>query len=179
MLWVGTFGRGLLKLNLKGNDINRILLNDEIRYVNGIAQDADGYIWLVTEKDGIYKSIENKIFPNLRFSLWEKSNKNNHYCLHKDRNGGLWFGDNKGNILWVNPTTGETVIHQLPPETADSAVTAAILKLYLNSQNHLWIATEKGIMVYNHQTHECIAAQPYTKEFKKITAICEDGDGTM
>ena len=25
----------------------------------------------------------------------------------------------------------------------------------------------------------CIAAQPYTKEFKKITAICEDGDGTM
>ena len=55
VLWVGTFGRGLLKLNLKGNDINRILLNDEIRYVNGIAQDADGYIWLVTEKDGIYK----------------------------------------------------------------------------------------------------------------------------
>ncbi|WHX13164.1 hypothetical protein QMY64_20780 [Phocaeicola dorei] len=105
VLWVGTFGRGLLKLNLKGNDINRILLNDEIRYVNGIAQDADGYIWLVTEKDGIYKSIENKIFPNLRFSLWEKSNKNNHYCLHKDRNGGLWFGDNKENILWVNPTT--------------------------------------------------------------------------
>ena len=126
-----------------------------------------------------YKSIENKIFPNLRFSLWEKSNKNNHYCLHKDRNGGLWFGDDKGNILWVNPTTGETVIHQLNPETADSAVTASILKLYLNSQNHLWIATEKGIMVYNHQTHECIAAQPYTKEFKKITAICEDGDGTM
>ncbi|MCR1856449.1 response regulator, partial [Phocaeicola vulgatus] len=72
-----------------------------------------------------------------------------------------------------------TVIHQLNPETADSAVTASILKLYLNSQNHLWIATEKGIMVYNHQTHECIAAQPYTKEFKKITAICEDGDGTM
>jgi len=71
------------------------------------------------------------------------------------------------------------VIHQLNPETADSAVTASILKLYLNSQNHLWIATEKGIMVYNHQTHECIAAQPYTKEFKKITAICEDGDGTM
>lgn len=88
-------------------------------------------------------------------------------------------GDDKGNILWVNPTTGETVIHQLNPETADSAVTASILKLYLNSQNHLWIATEKGIMVYNHQTHECIAAQPYTKEFKKITAICEDGDGTM
>ena len=179
VLWVGTFGRGLLKLNLKGNDINRIPLNDEIRYVNSIAQDADGYIWLVTEKDGIYKSTENKISPNLHFSLWEKSHKNNHYCLHKDRNGGLWFGDDKGNILWVNPTTGETVIHQLNPETADSAVTASILKLYLNSQNHLWIATEKGIMVYNHQTHECIAAQPYTKEFKKITAICEDGDGTM
>lgn len=98
VLWVGTFGRGLLKLNLKGNDINRIPLNDEIRYVNSIAQDADGYIWLVTEKMA-YIKYRNKISPNLHFSLWEKSHKNNHYCLHKDRNGGLWFGDDKGNIL--------------------------------------------------------------------------------
>lgn len=75
--------------------------------------------------------------------------------------------DNKGNILWVNPTTGETVIHQLNPETAASAVTAAILKLYLDSQNHLWIATKKELTIYNHQTHECIATQHLYERIKK------------
>ena len=179
VLWVGTFGRGLLKLNFKGDNINRIPLNDEIRYVNGIAQDANGNIWLAAEKSGIYKSTEKGVSHNLHFSLWEKSNRNNSYCLHKDRNGRLWFGDDKGNILWVNPTTNETVTYQPKPEVRDSNGTAAILKLYLNSRNHLWIATESGLMVYNYQTRECIASQPYTKELEKVTAICEDGDGTM
>ena len=179
VLWVGTFGRGLLKLNFKGNDIDRIPLNDEIRYVNGIAQDANGYIWLATEKDGIQKSTEKGISPDLHFSLWEKSNKNNTYCLHKDKNGGLWFGNDKGNILWVNPTTNEMVTYRPKPEATDSNVTAAILKLHLNSRNHLWIGTEKGLMVYNYQANECLASLPYKKGFEKVTAICEDGDGTM
>lgn len=179
VLWVGTFGRGLLKLNFKGNEINRIPLNNEIRNVESIEQDANGCIWLATEKNGIYKSTEKSVSPYLRFSLWEKSNPGNHYCLHKDKNGELWFGDDQGSILRVNPTTGATVTYQPKPETADSDVTASILKLYLNSQNHLWIATEKGVMIYNHQTHECIASQPYAKEFKEVTAMCEDGDGTM
>lgn len=66
---------------------------------------------MVIEKDGIYKSIENKIFFNLYFFLWEKSYKNNYYCLYKDCNGGLWFGDDKGNIFWVNFIIGEMVIY--------------------------------------------------------------------
>lgn len=179
VLWVGTFGRGLLKLNFNESDINRIPLNNEIRYVNNIAQDANGYIWLATEKDGIYKSTGKNISSNLHFTLWEKSSKNNNYRLHKDKNGGLWFSDDKGNILWVNPTTNETKTCHPKPEAAESDVTSPILKLYLNSRNHLWIATEKGIMVYNHQTHECIASRPYSEGFERITAICEDGDGTM
>ena len=119
-----------------------------------------GGIWLATEKNGIYKSTEKSVSPYLRFSLWEKSNPGNHYCLHKDKNGELWFGNDQGSIHRVYPTTGATVTYQPKPETADSDVTASILKLYLNSQNHLWIATEKGVMIYNHQTHECIASQP-------------------
>lgn len=179
VLWVGTFGRGLLKLNFKGDNINRIRLDNEIGYINGVAQDANGYIWLATEKNGIHKSIEKGVSPDLHFALWEKSNKNNNYCLHQDKNGSLWFGDDKGNILWVNPTTNEMVTYQPKPLATDSNVTAAILKLYLNSRNHLWIATEKGVMIYNYQTKECVASQPYMKEFGKVTAICEDGDGTM
>ena len=179
VLWVGTFGRGLLKLNFKGSNIDRIPLSDEIRYVNGITQDANGYIWLATGKDGIRKSTEKGASPGMHFALWEKSNKNSGYCLHKDRNGQLWFGDDKGNILWVNPTTHEMTNYRPKPEATDTNAAAAILKLHLNSRNHLWIATEKELRVYDYLANECIASRPYTKEFGKVTAICEDGDGTM
>lgn len=179
VLWVGTFGRGLLKLNFKDSNIIRISLDNEIRYVSGIAQDANGYIWLATERSGIQKSTTNAISPNLHFSLWEKSNKKSNYCLHKDKNGRLWFGDDKGNILSVNPITNEMINYQPASETTASNGQTAILKLYLNSSNHLWIATEQELMVYNYQTNKCMAALPYSKEFKKVTEICEDGDGTM
>lgn len=56
VLWVGTFGRGLLKLNLLGDNVNRIQLDNDIRSLNGIAEDSNGFIWLATDNKGIYKS---------------------------------------------------------------------------------------------------------------------------
>lgn len=56
---------------------------------------------------------------------------------------------------------------------------SAIKILFLNSRNDLWIATENTLIVYDYQGKSCLAYMPYTKEIEKITAICEDGDGTM
>lgn len=178
VLWVGTFGRGLLKLNIKGESVNRILWDSDIKITNGIIQDASGVIWLASANNGIYHSTEKELSPHMHFAPWTKANSNSNYCLYKDRNGGLWFGDEKGNIIWNNSITNTTVTFQPQPDGTPESV-SAILKLYLNSRNHLWIATEKGIIVYNHQTNECLAYLAYPKEIKKVTAICEDGDGTM
>lgn len=178
VLWVGTSGRGLLKLNATGESVNRIQLSNEIKVINGITQDVSGIIWLASENNGVYKSTGGELSPYMHFVPWEKANPNSNYCLYKDKNGGLWFGDEKGNILWNNPMTNATINFQPQPDGTPGSA-SAILNLYLNSRNHLWIATEKGIMVYNYQTNECLAHLPYPAEVKKVTAICEDGDGTM
>ena len=47
-----TFGRGLLKLNLLGDNVNRIQLDNDIRSLNGIAEDSNGFIWLATDNKG-------------------------------------------------------------------------------------------------------------------------------
>ena len=178
VLWVGTFGRGLLKLNLLGDNVNRIQLDNEIRSLNGIAEDSNGCIWLATDNKGIYKSQTKSLSPNIQFLPWEKADKNGDYCLFKDKNGHLWFGDEKGDILLMKPTTNEIVSFHPQPEETDNQV-SAIKILFLNSRNDLWIATENALMVYDHQGKNCLAYMPYTKEIEKITAICEDGDGTM
>lgn len=178
MLWVGTFGRGLLKLNLLGDNVNRIQLDNDIRSLNGIAEDSNGFIWLATDNKGIYKKSDKNLSPNIQFVPWAKAEKNGNYCLFKDKNGHLWFGDEKGNILLMNPTTNETVSFHPQPEATENQV-SAIKILFLNSRNDLWIATENALIVYDYQGKSCLAYMPYTKEIEKITAICEDGDGTM
>lgn len=176
VLWVGTFGRGLLKFNFKGDNINRIPLDGQIKTVQGVAQDANGHIWLSTEKEGIYKSVEREVSPHLHFAPWG-SNANS-YCLFKDKNGNLWFGDDNGNILLVNPVTNETTRFR-PQSDGTEENGSAISKLFLDSRSHLWIASENGLTVYDWRKNECTAYMTYNKENGKITAICEDGDGTM
>lgn len=178
VLWAGTFGGGLLKLNLKKNSIQRIRLNNEIKTINGITQDANGYIWLATDRDGIYRSNEQKFSPDLHFSRWEQGKRNSYSCIYKDNNGHLWLGDENGEISRIDPTTRETVyFHPKPHGTKQKG--CAILKLFLSSRNNLWIATKTGLLIYDFQTQTCLANMIYTNATGKITAICEDADGTM
>lgn len=178
VLWLGTFGRGIIKLNIKSGNINRIKLDNDIKMVNNLAQDANGYVWLATEAGGIYKSTGKEVAPETHFTPWDKSNKKSNYCLHKDKNGCLWMGDENGNILWVNPLTNQTVAYH-PKAHDDEDNIGAIKALYLNSRNQLWIATAKGLLVYNHQANKALACMRYNDEMGEITAMCEDGDGVM
>lgn len=178
VLWLGTFGRGFIKLNIKSGNIDRITLNNDIKSVNDLAQDANGYVWLATETSGVYKSDRNKISPATQFIPWDKCDRNSSYCLHKDKNGYLWMGDEKGNILWVNPLTNQTITYH-PQIQSDENNIGIVQKLYLNSRNQLWIATSKGLLTYNRQTNECLGYMPFNNEIGEITAMCEDGDGIM
>ena len=177
-LWIGTFGKGLLQLQIGGNEINHIKLSDEIYCINGVVQDANGYLWLVTDQTGVYKSIEKEVTPDMHFANWAKSNPNGSYCIHKDRNGNLLMGDEKGNILYTNPLTGETQsFTPLPAEKANQL--SAIKVLYQTSRNHLWVVMDKGMAIFDFNAMACKNYMPYTKETGKVTSIAEDGDGMV
>ncbi len=180
VLWVGTFGRGLLKLNIKGESVNRIQPGSDIKTISGIAQDANGYVWLTSENNGIYRSTDKEVSPDMHFAPWEKGNRDSNYCLYKDKNGSLWFGDGQGNILGINPMTNATVTFRPHPnDSVANASGSAIKNIHLDSRNNLWIASERGVAVYNYPNEECMAYLPYSQKTGKITAICEDGDGTL
>ena len=81
VLWVGTFGRGLLKLNLLGDNVNRIQLDNDIRSLNGIAEDSNGFIWLATDNKGIYKSQTKKPLAKYTVRTMGKSGKERQLLL--------------------------------------------------------------------------------------------------
>lgn len=176
VVWLGTFGKGLIKINLRNKNINHIPLNEKIKTVNGMAQDAEGHLWLSTEHSGIWRSKNNQLSTEMDFMLWERSISNGYYCLYKDENGNLWVGDETGTLQCINPLTYKTT--SFYPQTKDGASVGRILKVYLCIHNKAWLVTDKGLFIYDHLSNQCIASLSYT-DFQKITALHEDGDGVM
>lgn len=177
VIWLGTFGKGLVKSSMQDKDIHRIFLRDEIKEVNGLAQDAQGYIWLTTNRNGVWKSTSSQISPQLKFEMWEPSRNNGYYCIHKDANGGLWIGDEDGMVQWLNPLTNQIVIYQ--PKYDGITSVGSIQKIYLCLHNRLWLVTSKGLFIYEYLEDKCVASMAYNETLHKITALAEDGDGIM
>ena len=177
VIWLGTFGKGLVKSNMQDKDIHRIRLTKEIKDINGLAQDAQGYIWLTTDRNGIWKSTSNKVSPNLKFEIWKSNTNDQYHCMYKDVNGGLWIADESGTVQWLNPLTDNIVSYHPKYDGVNSV--GNIQKIYLCIHNKLWLVTSKGLFIYDYMEDKCIAFMPYNETIKKITSMAEDGDGIM
>ena len=177
VIWMGTFGKGLVKSSMQDKDIHRIQLREEIKDITNLAQDAQGYIWLTTSRNGVWKSTSNQISPNLDFSMWGYSKKDQQYCMFKDVNGSLWIGDENGTVQWLNPLTNQ-IVNYKPTFNGNTSI-GSIQKIYLCMHNQLWLVTDKGLFVYDYMLNRCSASMTYNDTIKKITSITEDGDGII
>ena len=177
IIWLGTFGKGLLKSNLKDNDIHRVILGNEIKDINGVAQDAQGYIWLATKHNGLWKSKSNTLSSDMKFEMWENSTPGKSFCLSKDNNGSLWIGQEEGIVSWINPLTNKMT--QFQPEYENIGSIGNIHNIYHCMHNRLWLVTEKGLFVYDYQNNTIVTAMSFTGDVRKVTSMYEDGDGIM
>ena len=177
VMWIGTFGKGMLKSSLIDKDITRIRLDEELRDMNGIAEDAKGYIWLTTEHHGVWRSTDNHISPNMTFKHWEKSSTDGHYCMFKDGSGQLWIANDQGIVYQNNPLTGQITAYRPTYDGVNSI--GSINKIYFCIHNRLWLVSEKGLFIYDYQKNQCLGSMPFNNTIHKITALCEDRDGIM
>lgn len=176
IVWIGTFGKGLVKSDMGNQNIVRIPLRYDMENVTDMAQDANGYIWISTSYRGVWRSTTPHVQNGMDFAPWEKCVPDDYYCLHKDENGSLWIGGENGTLQWVNPLSNKVL--SFHPMTEEGAPIGAIRKIYQCLHNKIWIATDKNLYVYDYQNDQCIASLSY-EDFHEITALCEDGDGLM
>lgn len=177
VVWVGTLGKGFIMSRIENKEILRIALPDHIRKINSLAQDTEGYIWLATDHGGIYKSNTAGLTANIGFNPWSKSTPNSYYCLFKDNSGNLWIGAEDGTVQHYIPQTGELQTYKPTYDGVHSI--GSIRKLYLCMHNRLWLVTDIGLFVYDCQADKCVALMTYNDKVRKVTALSEDGDGTM
>ena len=177
IIWLGTFGKGLMKSNMKDKDIHRILLGREIKDINGVAQDAQGYIWLATKHNGLWKSKSNSLSTDMKFEMWEHSVPGSSFCLFKANDGSLWIGQEDGTVSWINPLSNK--LTQFKPEYGEIGPIGNIESIYHCMHNRLWLVTKKGLFIYDYQNDTCVGAISFNGEVRKVTSMYEDGDGIM
>lgn len=108
-LWVGTFGGGAIKVNCNENVYNRLSQQINADF-NGIEEDAKGYVWLATERKGLWKSTTNTLSSTTQFTPWTKGgiSPSASYQIYKDKNGSIWLGDEQAGVICIDPLTEET-----------------------------------------------------------------------
>lgn len=171
-LWASSYGGGIAKIEAEAQEARRILLNDGLG-VTGVRQDAQGAIWLTASKKGVWKSAASRGLSGIRFEQWAGVDVQQNYCIYKDKNGGLWLGNEKAEIVYIDPLTNVTKSFLLAPD-GERTFSAVVKSICLDSRNRLWVVTSKGLVLLDRKTGNC--SMPLSNDYAglKIYSVVED-----
>ncbi len=153
-LWVGTYGDGVNICNLKTNKVIQIKSEGPVfhkltnNFVHAILQLKNGLIYLGT-RNGItvYDTLQNKFFdirdyyPMVDFPQLEN---NRIYEMLEDIKHNVWIATISG-LFKFSPTYKEVTAYYVN----DGLLSNSVQGLYEDEFGKVWIATTKGINIYD------------------------------
>ncbi|WP_316788216.1 two-component regulator propeller domain-containing protein [Pedobacter frigoris] len=154
ILWLGT-PSGLNKYDSKNDNFIRITTKDNglsNDIVNCIYEDQDKNLWVGTDNGlNLMTNRERNIFKKFYFKDGgNKPGLNSIYSILRDKNGTIWIGSSSGlikmNITKEGKTHAEVFRKTKKTGSISSNYIADIAK---DHNDNLWIATDKGINLYN------------------------------
>lgn len=177
ILWVGTFGGGVVKFDISDSMYSRVRQIFKSR-VDGIVEDSKGYVWLTVTDGGIMRSTTPALSMDTHFEPWKKgSSFSGRYYIYKGKNGNIWLGNNFGEIVAVNPLTEGIETFQL--KNSEGGKMETIIHCFcLDSWNRLWVGTSNGLMQVDPKTHGCKSIK-LPGEIKSVFAVSEDKEGNV
>lgn len=177
ILWLGTFGGGIVKIDISNSIYSRVKQIFKSR-IGGIMEDNRGYVWLAMSDGGIMKSSSPMLSVNTQFEPWEKaSGFSGRYIMYKCKGGYLWLGSERGEVLLIDPVTDKVESFSLRTNEGQK-LQAAVLCFCQDSRNRLWVGTSEGLMLFDSKSREC-KKMNLPGGIKNIFALKEDKEGTI
>lgn len=177
ILWVGTFGGGVVKFDISDSMYSRVRQDFGSR-VDGMVEDSKGYVWLTVSDGEIMKSTTPVFSLDTHFEPWKKaSDFSGRFHIYKGKDGNIWLGNNWGEIVIIDPLTNEVESFHLQNNKGERIQTV-IYSLCLDSWNRLWVGTSNGLMQVELETHECKSIK-LPEEIKNVFTIAEDKEGNV
>lgn len=177
ILWVGTFGGGVVKFDTSDSMYSRVRQELNSR-VGSLAEDAKGYVWLAMADGGIMKSTSPEFNVDTHFEPWKKAPiLSGRYLIYKGKDGNLWLGNNRGQVVFINPLTDEVKSFHLQ-QGEEGNKEMVVHGFCLDSWNRLWVATANGLVQVDPKTHHCKMVK-LTDGVKAVFAVAEDKEGNV
>lgn len=148
IIWVGTQGGGVYASDLRKQFYQRFH-QETHNEICGMATDKKQYIWLATFHKGILRSTK-PFDPQSRLSFEPVSSGtgNTVLCVTTDKQGDLWFGNSRSELIHYHSDTGKLSI--FPIRVSDNPQwTGWIWTLLFDSQERLWLGTSNGLLLFD------------------------------
>ena len=166
--------------------------------VYNIFQDKEGYIWLATKRQGLFRlkssgsgnSFQIENFVHNAADNYSPSN-NDFYSVTQDRNGRIWAGSYGGGLNLIDEVNGKVRFLHSGNELANYPITNCnkVRQVVADHKNRIWVATTEGFVVFdaNFKSPKDIKYKYFHKDEEDanslgandIYSIFEDAESTM
>lgn len=154
-VWIGTFLRGLLIMDLKTGQCRQITKGRGAQNISGndifsIRKDSRGNVWVGTNGQGVdLFDAKTKSFYHLNNTSTGKFRLMlNGYirAIEEDRNGNMWIGSSGSGVAVYNPLNGRSrIFNRLNSRLPNDNVTAVCVA----RNGVVWVGLRGGLAFYN------------------------------
>ena len=174
-MYVGTYGKGLFKINATTKDTIQLLnSNDLSRTINGFFQLKSGL--LVATSGAVFR------FDDTKYSnLTSENNNINFSTIAQSKNGTLWVGS-YGNGLFHNKNDASLI---MPYINKDVPNNLNIEDLLIDKDERLWIATYgKGAFLLDFNLNKTVnflenKTNPFAVHYNDMLCLYQDNTGIV
>lgn len=152
VIWIGSEGRGLNYYSYESGKIHTLGGNvpKSLRFVHGIVEDGST-LWVATVGCGVYR-LDIASGPSGPY-VWNCSkinfgadmrNMDMFFCVYKDHDGSLIFGNRGGVLAVYSPEKGIRKV--LKFNEGRSAIANDVWSICRSRQGDLWLGTSYGLL---------------------------------
>lgn len=163
VIWVATQRAGLNAYNYEQNtlevfthdnkDTNSLSTND----VTSIIPAADNNLWISTYHRGIeYFNKKTKKFTHYNTSTLTGLPSDNVWTMMDDGEGNLYIGHVAQGMSILSLKDKKIKNYRYHPEEPGSIIGNEVRCIYKDSNNNIWVGTDKGLVLFNIETEKFI-----------------------
>ncbi|HEY5534806.1 MAG TPA: two-component regulator propeller domain-containing protein [Ignavibacteria bacterium] len=161
-LWLGTWGGGLIKFDIKYNKFTAFTSNPNkdnsinSNYIRTIYQDKEGLLWIGTGGRGI--NIFDPVKEEFRKFPIKLNDSNNSViydisAIYEDRNGDIWIGTYAEGLIRYNKSKDVFFRYRNDARNAWSLISDFILSICEDKKGDLWVGTSNGLDKFDNDTN--------------------------
>ena len=184
-IWLGTWNKGLQKLDIQTGAISQVLPNQSpyfLSHIHSLTYYSDD-ILLIGSDDGLsFYNKENGDYKLITpdetqpYSISDKFI----YPITKDKEGGIWIGTYYGGVNYLAPNNGQFSAYNY--SKYKNSVGGKIISRFCEDNNgNIWIGSDDGgLSLFNPKTGKfcnyTVSKNYNSLSYANVHSLCMDGD---